>query len=120
MRISDWSSDVCSSDLRDGFPKWRGSTSLTWKLGQFTAGAFANYVGSVVDDDISIGGQKLLIDDYITANLYRQYDLKRGVIDGTQFRIGARNITHDQPPIDSSASGDMGSPHSPITRPWIV
>src|SRR3546814_17107277 len=23
---------------RDQFPKWRGSGSLTWKLGQFTAG----------------------------------------------------------------------------------
>src|SRR3546814_3475553 len=33
MRISDWSSDVCSSDLGDGFRRGRVSTSLPtdWK-----------------------------------------------------------------------------------------
>jgi len=104
----------------DGFPKWRGSTSLTWKLGQFTAGAFGSYTGSVEDNDISVNGQNWLVKDYITASLYVQYDLKGGFTDGTQFRVGVRNLTNAQPPIDSSSFGYMGSLHSPIPRYWYV
>jgi outer membrane receptor protein involved in Fe transport len=111
-----------SSDLirDDGFPRWRGSTSLTWNLGQFTAGASANYVGSVIDDDISVGGVNLRIDDYITANLYLQYEFAGGAIDGTRLRVGVRNITNAQPPLDSSGFGYMGSLHSPVPRYWYL
>src|SRR3546814_15605818 len=35
---------------RDQFPKWRGSGSLTWKLGQFPAGGFVNYTGSRTEE----------------------------------------------------------------------
>lgn len=111
-----------SADLigDDGFPRWRGSTSLTWELGQFTVGAFASYVGGVTDDDILVGGQNLPIDEYITANLYVQYEFEGGAIDGTRLRVGARNITNARPPMDSSSFGYMGSLHSPIPRYWYV
>ncbi|MCA0208469.1 MAG: TonB-dependent receptor [Proteobacteria bacterium] len=105
---------------RDAFPKWRGSASLTWKLGQFTAGGFVSYTGSVIDNDISIGGENLIVKAYTTASLYVQYDLKGGFTDGTQLRVGVRNITNAQPPIDSSGFGYMGSLHSPIPRYWYV
>nr|WP_315457947.1 TonB-dependent receptor [uncultured Sphingorhabdus sp.] len=105
---------------RDAFPRWRGSASLTWKLGQFTAGGFINYTGSVIDNDISIGGVNLLVKAYTTASLYVQYDLKGGFTDGTQLRLGVRNITNSQPPIDSGSFGYMGSLHSPIPRYWYV
>lgn len=104
----------------DGFPRWRGSASLTWKLGQFTAGGFVTYTGSVIDDDISINGENLLIKSYTTANLYIQYDFKGGFTDNTQLRLGVRNLTNAQPPIDSSSFGYMGSLHSPIPRYWYV
>ena len=86
----------------DGFPRWRGSASLTWKLGQFTAGGFVTYTGSVIDDDISINGENLLIKSYTTANLYVQYDFKGGFTNDTQLRLGVRNLTNAQPPLDSS------------------
>ena len=104
----------------DGFPKWRGSGSLTWKLGQFTAGGFVSYTGSVIDNDISINGENLKVKAYTTASLYVQYDLKGGFTDGTQLRVGVRNITNAQPPIDSGSFGYMGSLHSPIPRYWYV
>ena len=104
----------------DGFPKWRGSTALTWKLGQFTASGFASYVGSVIDDDISVGGVNLRLGDYITANLFVQYDFEGGFIDGTKLRLGVRNLTNAHPPLDSSGFGFMGSLHSPVPRYWYV
>jgi hypothetical protein len=34
-------------------PKWRGSASLTWSLGNLTVGAFAQYTGKVYDTGLS-------------------------------------------------------------------
>ena len=62
----------------------------------------------------------LLVKAYTTASLYVQYDLKGGFIDGTQLRVGARNITNAQPPLDSGSFGYMGSLHSPMPRYWYV
>ena len=105
---------------QDGLPKWRGSASLTWKLGQFTAGGFVSYTGSVLDNDISVNGENLLLKAYTTGNLYLQYDLKGGFTDGTQIRVGVRNITNARPPLDSSAFGYMGSLYSPNPRYWYA
>ncbi|WP_292681085.1 TonB-dependent receptor [Novosphingobium sp.] len=52
----------------DGFPRWRASGSLTWKLGQFTAGAFVSHRSSVIDDDITVSGQNWTVKSYTTAN----------------------------------------------------
>lgn len=104
----------------DGFPEWRGSASLTWRLGQFTTGGFINYTGSVIDNDISVGGQNLLIKPYTTASLYVQYEFEGGFIDGTQLRLGVRNLTNARPPMDSSGFGYMGALYSPIPRYWYV
>ena len=79
-----------------------------------------SYTGSVIDNDISINGENLKVKAYTTASLYVQYDLKGGFTDGTQLRVGVRNITNAQPPIDSGSFGYMGSLHSPIPRYWYV
>lgn len=105
---------------QDGMPRWRGSASLTWNLGQFTAGAFVNYTGSVIDNDISVGGENLLLKAYTTGSLYLQYALKGGFTDGTQLRVGVRNITDARPSLDSSAFGYMGSLYSPNPRYWYA
>lgn len=105
---------------QDGLPKWRASSSLTWKVGQFTAGGFVSYTGSVLDNDISVNGENLLLKAYTTGSLYLQYDLKGGFTDGTQLRVGVRNITNAQPPLDSSAFGYMGSLYSPNPRYWYA
>lgn len=103
-----------------GFPQWRGSTSLTWKLGQFTAGASANYVGSVFDTNISVNGQNLRLGSYTTASLYLQYELKGGFTGGTRLRVGVRNIGNAHPPLDSSAFAYDGSLYSPVPRYWYL
>lgn len=104
----------------DGFPRWRASGSLTWKLGQFTAGAFVSHRSSVIDDDISVSGQNWTVKGYTTASLYVQYDLKGGFTDGTSIRLGVRNIANSRPPIDSSSFSYMGSLDSPNPRYWYA
>lgn len=104
----------------DGFPRWRASGSLTWKLGQFTAGAFVSHRSSVIDDDISVSGQNLTVKPYTTASLYVQYEFDGGFTDGTTLRLGVRNLTNARPPIDSSSFGYMGSLDSPNPRYWYA
>lgn len=104
----------------DGLPKWRGSAALTWKLGQVTAGGFVSYTGSVLDQDITVAGENLTLKAYTTGSLYLQYDFDGGFTDGTQLRVGVRNITNARPPLDSSAFGYMGSLYSPNPRYWYV
>ncbi len=104
----------------DGFPRWRASGSLTWKLDQFTAGAFVNYRSSVIDDDISVNGQNFKVKSYTTASLYVQREFEELLGDRTTLRVGVRNITDKRPPIDSSAFGYMGSLDSPAPRYWYA
>src|SRR3546814_3882996 len=63
MRISDWSSDVCSSDLIVGVkagPRDRGSQIVTENPGK--QGRPDNVIGRTVDDHVLIacGGVRLL------------------------------------------------------------
>jgi iron complex outermembrane receptor protein len=104
----------------DGFPKWRASGTLTWRIGQFTASGFVTHRSSVVDDDISVNGLNWAVKPYTTANLYLQYDLKGGFAEGTSIRVGARNITNETPPIDSGSFGYVGSLDSPNPRYWYA
>src|SRR3546814_5294759 len=45
MRISDWSSDVCSSDLIGGQPHWRANVSTTYETGPARISLTGRYVG---------------------------------------------------------------------------
>lgn len=104
----------------DGFPRWRASGSLTWKLEQYTAGVFVNYRSSVIDDDISVNGQNYVVKSYTTASLYVQREFEELLGDKTTLRVGVRNITDERPPIDSSSYGYMGSLDAPAPRYWYA
>src|SRR3546814_4681864 len=61
MRISDWSSDVCSSDLLGALPHEAGDT-----------GGVADHVPAVVVElaaDEEVAGEHLLLDDDLLAAL---------------------------------------------------
>ncbi|MCJ2185751.1 TonB-dependent receptor plug domain-containing protein [Novosphingobium beihaiensis] len=110
-----------SDQIRQGgFPKWRGSTSLTWNLGQVTMGGFVDYTSSIMDTAITVSGQNLRLDSYTTANLYVQYAFKDGAMDGARVRVGARNLTNAHPPLNSSGFGYDGALYSPVPRYWYV
>lgn len=109
-----------SNLLQDrGKPKWRWSGSFTWSLDQFQVGAFANYIGTAYDTDfLDDAGNPYVLDGMTTFNLYAQYRVKGGRLNGTRFRVGARNIFDKQPPI--TAQGYLGSLYTPYGRYWYA
>ncbi len=93
----------------NGRPKWRGSASITWKTGMWGAGYFASYVGGVNDTSASLAdGTRFRVDDYMTHSLYLQVTPDGGVLDGTRFRIGARNMFNQLAPIADNSNGYIG------------
>lgn len=102
---------------QDGRPKWRASGSLTWRYGGLTVSGFTQYTGDVVDTGITdAAGNNWLVDSQVTGNLFVQYALDDGALKGTSFRIGARNITNEKPPLESSTYGYLGSLYTPYGR----
>src|SRR3546814_10309627 len=71
MRISDWSSDVCSSDLKNGFQSWRTS------VGDVTAGGKWLASQGIADPDRlailgwSYGGYAALQSSVVAPDLFK-------------------------------------------------
>ncbi|MFK4872353.1 TonB-dependent receptor domain-containing protein [Novosphingobium sp. ZW T3_23] len=106
---------------QDGLPKWRLSGSLTWSLGGLTVGAFTQYISSVEDTGLTdADGNNWIVKGQVTANLYLQYAFRDGALEGTSFRIGARNVTNEKPPLDSGSYGYNGALYQPYGRYWYA
>jgi outer membrane receptor protein involved in Fe transport len=102
-----------------GRPKWRVTETLTWSNGPVQVGGFVNYIGDVYDTSfLDANGNAYLVDGQATVNLYAQYRFRKGALDGTRIRIGARNIFDTQPPITSE--GYLGSLYVPYARYWYA
>ncbi len=108
------------TDARDlieerGKPKWRITGSLTWSHKGFQIGAFGNYIGKVYDTNfLDAQGNPYPLEGKAFFNLYAQYRVRKGPLEDTRFRIGARNIFDTQPPI--TADGYLGSLYVPYGR----
>ncbi|QDZ08259.1 TonB-dependent receptor [Sphingomonas panacisoli] len=103
----------------NGKPKWRWSGSLTWSLGGFTLGGYATYIGTVYDTAFLDGnGNPFVVQGQTQFNLYAQYRVKKGALEGLSMRVGARNIFDKQPPIIDS--GYLGSLYVPYGRYWYT
>jgi iron complex outermembrane recepter protein len=105
----------------DGRPKWRGTASLTWKLGKFQLGGFARYIGKVNETGfVDATGNPWVVDDTLTFNLYGQVKIKarKGLGADIRWRIGVRNLTNEKPPLTSE--GYLGSLYSPYGRYWYT
>lgn len=106
-----------ASDLLEerGRPKWRLTGSLTWSHAGFQIGAFGNYIGKVYDTNfLDAQGNPYPLEGKAFFNLYGQYRVRKGPLQDTRFRIGARNIFDTQPPI--TADGYLGSLYVPYGR----
>ncbi|WP_447760011.1 TonB-dependent receptor plug domain-containing protein [Sphingopyxis panaciterrae] len=105
----------------NGRPKWRGTASLTWSLGQFQLGAFARYTGAVDETAfVDVDGNPWRVKSQLTGNLYAQIRIKdQGGIGGDmRWRVGVRNITDKKPPL--SSEGYLGSLYNPYGRYWYT
>lgn len=98
-----------------GRPKWRVTGSLTWSHKGFQIGAFGNYIGKVYDTNfLDKDGNPYPLEGKAFFNLYAQYRVRKGPLEDTRFRIGARNVFDTQPPI--TADGYLGSLYVPYGR----
>lgn len=105
----------------NGRPKWRGTASLTWSLGQFQIGAFARYTGAVDETAfVDADGDPWRVKSQLTANLYAQVRIKDagGLGGDMRWRVGVRNIADKKPPLTSE--GYLGSLYSPYGRYWYT
>ena len=105
----------------NGRPKWRGTASLTWSLGQLQIGAFGRYTGAV--DELAFvdtNGNPWRIKSQFTANLYAQVRIKDrdGIGGDMRWRVGVRNIADKKPPL--SSEGYLGSLYNPYGRYWYT
>src|SRR3546814_9904024 len=83
MRISDWSSDVCSSDLVAQFPTAKHNDRL---IGRYEAA----YVGYAVEENFRSLGSSGGMVSWVAAEL-----LRTGLVDGVAHVIAA-NPEEDQ------------------------
>lgn len=105
----------------NGRPKWRGTASLTWSLGQFQIGAFGRYTGAVDETAfVDAAGNPWRVKSQFTANLYAQVRIRDAAgLGGTmRWRVGVRNIADKKPPLTSE--GYLGSLYSPYGRYWYT
>ena len=117
--------DVAGAESRvqqNGRPEWRGNASVVWRHDAWGAGLSYNYVGEVIDTSVTgPDGEIFNVDAFQTLNLYGQYTLDDSLAGGARIRIGARNITDEDPPIaDEFASGYFPSLHSNRGRYWYI
>ncbi|MGH6653246.1 MAG: TonB-dependent receptor plug domain-containing protein [Sphingopyxis sp.] len=105
----------------NGRPKWRGTASLTWSLGQFQIGAFGRYTGAVDETGfVDTAGNPWRVKSQFTANLYAQVRIRdaAGLGGDMRWRVGVRNIADKKPPL--SSEGYLGSLYSPYGRYWYT
>src|SRR3546814_9051832 len=118
MRISDWSSDVCSSDLSDETIVWDGSTAAAYNnnifgLAKDNIAAFEQKVSR----SVNTAGNVLTVattDNFTLPNL----DASRTGFanDKTYFLLGDNNVTAATPLVDLTVAGDAGQR---IQRIWL-
>jgi iron complex outermembrane receptor protein len=103
---------------RDGKPKWRYSSSLTWRNGPVGAGWYTSYVSSVMDTGLIRAADQaaFVIDDYQTHNAYVQYTLNDDTDQAMRLRFGVRNLFDETPPLADTSFGYEGSLHSGAGR----
>jgi outer membrane receptor protein involved in Fe transport len=100
-------------------PKWRGTATLNWTIGNVQIGGFAQYTDSVQVTSILDANRNLYkVKSQTTANLYAAYTFDNGWMKGARFTVGARNIFDKDPPITSG--GYLGGLYQSYGRYWYT
>jgi hypothetical protein len=81
----------------NGRPKWRGTASLTWSLGEFQIGAFARYTGAVDETAfVDADGDPWRVKSQVTGNLYAQVRIKDRCRHWRRHALAGRGAQHHQ------------------------
>lgn len=114
---------VGAEDLvrENGRPRWRASATVTWRAGNFGAGYYTSYVGSVLDTGATMAdGTLFRVDDHMIHNLYMQYSANSGMLDGLRIRAGVRNIFNNLAPLADASFGYIGDLYSNRGRSFYI
>jgi len=102
---------------QDGNPEWKSTTSVTWSLGNWQVGYQGMYIGDVEQPGtVDANNNPWIVDSLTTHNLYGQYLLEEWGFGSSTIRVGARNLTDEEPPLAVGNFGYLGNIHSPIGR----
>jgi len=104
---------------QEGRPKWRLSSTLTWRHRGFGAGLFASYIGAVDDGNANLAdGTPFRIGDQFRMNAYVEYTVQQGALEDLRLRVGVRNLFDSDPPLADESFGYLGEIHSQQGRYW--
>jgi len=91
--------------------------SATWSLGDWQVGYQGLYIGDVEQPrTVDANNNPWIVDSLTTHNLYGQYQINDWGLGSSTIRVGARNITDQEPPLAVGNFGYLGNIHSPIGR----
>ncbi|MDB5436200.1 MAG: TonB-dependent receptor [Phenylobacterium sp.] len=100
---------------QNGAPAWRGSASLTWRKGPVSANWFIDYIGDFYSTLLTnADGSFYNVPSTVTHNVSVAYEFRDGLWDGTQLRLGVRNLFDKDPPLVSG--GYVGAVYNPYGR----
>ncbi|HEY4032259.1 MAG TPA: TonB-dependent receptor [Caulobacteraceae bacterium] len=97
-------------------PRFRMTTTMTWKLAQYEMGGAVNYTSATQDTAfLSTTGVPYPVKSMTTVDLYGQYTFKGPRLgNGLKMKLGVRNLMNTLPPIESD--GYNGSLYVPYGR----
>lgn len=103
-------------------PEWQAAATLTWSLKNVRMGLWGGYTGKVYDTGATHDetGEFWLVDRWVRVNTYFQYTLGRGAMEGTQIRLGVRNLFDEEPPLADATFGYISSLHNCEGRYWYA
>ena len=84
-------------------PEWRGSATLIWNHGDWTARLRDNYIGSVISGAYG-DGTAFDVEATHRWSLSVKKDFRDGWFQGSAVEVGARNLFDKEPPLGASGN----------------
>lgn len=93
----------------DGEPEWRLRGSIFWRKGNLSASVSTNYISEVFEEDVDFDdadGNEIdfIVDSFLTYNTKISYRFDEGMLKGSRFSVGVRNIENKDPPLNPDVS----------------
>lgn len=111
----------------DGNPQWRGAATLTWRKGNFGAGAAVRYVGGFEDTsaDVDIDGdgenEFWQVESSTRVSVYGEYALlDLGPVESMRLRFGVSNVFDEAAPLVDESLGYLPEYHSLKGREYYL
>jgi len=101
---------------RDGNTRWKGSFTLQWKRGDWSAGSFTSYTGRTQDTfvrtttapggNVSSDGFLIVDRSWLTNLSVTRHFRGQGLFGQSSVRLGVNNVFDQEPPFGLGASSD--------------